>query len=150
MLRSMQTIRDWLDRQGRWQDCPAHLALPAHLLADLEALDGAHEIRPAAYCELELGHDGPHYSQGQGDVVIDGDPALDRWVTWTDPHDVHVRAIPMCRLDAVDLDGEETGCQLPAGHPGPHACLGPAVPGQYECVVQRWVEPDAATAAPPA
>lgn len=134
----MQKIADWWDRQASWQDCSARLTLPTPLAAELEDLEGSHEIRPVVGCELELGHDGPHASLGQADVIIDGAAAADRWAVWTTVEDARVIPAEACRAEILDMDGEEAGCPLPTGHAGPHVCLGPAAPGDRGCVLQRW------------
>ncbi|WP_063731084.1 hypothetical protein [Streptomyces sp. RTd22] len=85
-------------------------------LADLP--HAAHEVTPGLDCELELGHEGPHYALAQADDRSH-DSVTNWWLRWDEANGprewVHD---PACRVDSPT--GDEL-CLLPEGHAGGHS-----------------------------
>ncbi|GAA2377311.1 hypothetical protein [Nonomuraea africana] len=81
-------------------------------LARLDALpDPAHELEPAAACELEAGHEGPHLALGQTSGFDD-----EWWIRFRGDVREFVTPKP-CLAETPD---ESWRCGLPQDHPGVH------------------------------
>ena len=118
--------------------CDAQVQVPAETLAELDALDGTDEVGNPYECLLTAGHEGAHLALGAEIVVSCPDESYAHWVEWAPgAHPVLVRSdfCPEELPTAVPDPGNETQCQLPVRHRGPHLGLGlETAPGEYGSV----------------
>ncbi|WP_173074950.1 hypothetical protein [Phytohabitans rumicis] len=76
----------------------------------------AHVVEDDLYCELEMGHPGPHATMGQQGYKIAW------WVRWTlSASEIVETTMCPAESDEVDQLGEHDLCLLYQGHPGRHS-----------------------------
>jgi hypothetical protein len=119
-------MSDHVDASGRidtvtpaspGERCPARVELGDVQVAWLnERPSGANVAEPRHYCDLEVGHDGPHADLGQPGTETEW------WVYWT-LSTSEIREVNGCPTVRPEPDqrGEQVLCLLFEDHPGRHS-----------------------------
>lgn len=83
----------------------------------------AHDVKPFLGCELELGHEGPHYALAQADDRSEDD-ITNWWLRWHGADEIREWVHnATCRVDSTAGDPDHDLCLLPVGHAGAHSWL---------------------------